>query len=258
MIKKHFTEQVISNELIAQNTYLMKLTCAEDFLRFYRPGQFAHIEIPHAKELLLRRPISINYVDMDKKEVHLAYNAIGKGTKLLSLVKAGDTLDVLMPLGNGFQLTDDMKKIWLIGGGIGIAPLKSLSCKYPDKEYTAFLGYRTKDFVYQVHDFEAFARTHVTTDDGTYCTQGFCTDILREELAEHGAPDVILACGPHIFFRSLCRVVKDVPTFVSLEQHMGCGTGGCAVCVCKVNGEHKKVCMQGPVFNIKEVDSLYE
>ena len=138
MIKKHFTEKVLANELIAQNTYLMRLTCTEDFLRIYRPGQFAHIEIPHAKDLLLRRPISINYVDFEKKEVHLAYNAVGKGTRLLSLVRAGDMLDVLMPLGNGFQLAGDMKRVWLVGGGIGIAPLKSLYCKYPDREYTAF------------------------------------------------------------------------------------------------------------------------
>lgn len=258
MIKKHFVERVLSNDLIAQNTYLMKLTCEEGLLKLYRPGQFAHIKIPNAGELLLRRPISINYVDFEKREVHLAYNAIGKGTELLSKVREGEMLDLLMPLGNGFQLADSMKKVWLIGGGIGIAPLKSLYCKYPDREYTAFLGYRTKEFVYQTEDFEAFAKTHVTTDDGSFCEQGFCTDVLQKELAESGAPDVILACGPHVFFRSLARVAGEIPTFVSLEQHMGCGTGGCAVCVCRVNGEHKKVCTQGPVFNMKEVDALYE
>ncbi len=258
MIKKHFTEQVLANDLIAQNTYLMKLTCTEDFLRLYRPGQFAHIEIPNAKELLLRRPISINYVDFGKKEVHLAYNTVGKGTKLLSLVRAGDTLDVLMPLGNGFQLADNMKKVWLVGGGIGIAPLKSLYCKYPDREYTAFLGYRNREYVYEAHDFELFAKTHITTDDGSYCTRGFCTDVLRAELEESGPPDVILACGPHVFFKSLARAAGDIPTFVSLEQHMGCGTGGCATCVCKVGGQYKKVCLQGPVFDIREVDSLYD
>ena len=257
MIKKHTTERVLSNELIAQNTYLMKLTCSEDAMRFYRPGQFAHIEIPHARELLLRRPISINYVDFEKKEVHIAYNAIGKGTKLLSLVRPGDTLDVLMPMGNGFMLKDDMKKVWLIGGGIGIAPLKSLSCKYPDREYTAFLGYRSKECVYQIQDFESFATTHVATDDGTFGVAGFCTNLLADELSKD-KPDVILAGGPLVFFRTLARVIGDVPAFVSMEQHMGCGTGGCATCVCKIGGEYKKVCTQGPVFDIREVDALYE
>ena len=261
MIKKQFAERVLENRLIAENTYLMRLTCAEEVIRLFRPGQFAHIEIPNAGELLLRRPISINYVDSAKKEVHLAYNVVGKGTERLSYVHPNDVIDVLMPLGNGFQLTDSMKKVWLVGGGIGIAPLKSLTCKYPDREYTAFLGYRSKSCVYEVKDLEAFAKTYVTTDDGSYCRKGFCTDVLLEEIEKSGAPDVILACGPHLFFRSLARVVEKIggiPAFVSLEQRMGCGTGGCATCVCKVGGKHKKVCLQGPVFPIREVDSLYD
>lgn len=259
MVNKHTIEKVLSNELIAENTYLLKVTCTDDFLRYFRPGQFAHIEIPHAKELLLRRPISINYVDEAKKEVHLAYAVVGKGTRLLSLVKSGDTLDILMPLGNGFQLGDDMKKVWLIGGGIGIAPLKSLKVKYPDKEYTAFLGYRSANCVYEVQDFEGFAGTYVATDDGTFGQHGFCTNLLQERLKEE-KPDVVLSCGPMPFFKSLARVMEgtDIPVYVSMEQHMGCGTGGCAVCVCKIKGQHKKVCIEGPVFNMREVDALYE
>lgn len=155
------------------------------------------------------------------------------------------------------MLKDDMKKVWLIGGGIGIAPLKSLSCKYPDREYTAFLGYRSKECVYQIQDFESFATTHVATDDGTFGVAGFCTNLLADELSKD-KPDVILACGPLVFFRTLARVIGDVPAFVSMEQHMGCGTGGCATCVCKIGGEYKKVCTQGPVFDIREVDALYE
>ncbi len=256
-MKKHYVETVISNDLIAANTYLLKLTCEEAFLRWFRPGQFAHIEIPHAKESLLRRPISINSVDEQKKQVHIAYNAVGKGTRLLTLVKPGDTLDLLMPLGNGFNIREDMKKIWLVGGGIGCAPLKSVMDKYPDREYKAFLGYRTRDAVYEEKDFAAGAEVFLSTDDGTYGICGFCTNALANELKKE-QPDVILACGPHLFFKSLAKNVGDVPTQVSLEQHMGCGTGGCTTCVCKVGGEYKRVCMQGPVFDIREVDSLYD
>lgn len=261
MIKKHFLEQVLENKLIAENTYLMKLTCTDEFIRIFRPGQFAHIEIPNARELLMRRPISINYVDIEKKEVHLAYNVVGKGTRILAGVRPEEKIDLLMPLGNGFQLTDEMKKVWMIGGGIGIAPLKSLICKYSDRDYTAFLGYRNRTCIYEVSDFEQFAKTFVTTDDGSYGIKGFCTDVLKDEMEKNGAPDVILACGPHLFFRSLARVTESIPglpVFVSLEQRMGCGTGGCATCVCKVGGKHQKVCLQGPVFPIREVDSLYD
>ncbi|MEA4854463.1 MAG: dihydroorotate dehydrogenase electron transfer subunit [Christensenella sp.] len=257
MIKKHFIEKVVSQEEIAENTYLMKLTCAQEAIRIFRAGQFMHIEIPHARELLLRRPISINYVDVKRKEVHIVYNAIGKGTRLLTLCRPGDMLDILMPLGNGFTLPEDAKKIWLIGGGVGIAPLKSIHCNYPDKEYSAFLGYRNADCVYQVQDFEKFAKTYVTTDDGSFGTKGFCTQVLADQLKSE-TPDMILACGPTPFFRSLAKVVGDVPTLVSLEQRMGCGTGGCAVCACSIRGEYKKVCLNGPVFPIKEVDALYD
>jgi len=116
-MKKHFTERVISNEEIAFNTYLLCFTCDDEMLRLFRPGQFAHVKIPCHGELLLRRPISINCAEFRKKEVHLAYNAIGKGTGGLTEVKAGDMLDVLMPMGNGFTITPAMKKIWLVGGG---------------------------------------------------------------------------------------------------------------------------------------------
>ncbi|MDL2236679.1 dihydroorotate dehydrogenase electron transfer subunit [Christensenellaceae bacterium OttesenSCG-928-K19] len=255
-MKKHYSEKVLSNELIAQNTYLLKITCEDEFLKWFRPGQFVHIQIPAANELLLRRPISINYVDYEKRQVHIAYYVVGKGTRLLSQVRPGDILDVLMPLGNGFSITSSMQKIWLVGGGIGNAPLKSMFSKYMDREYKAFLGFRCEDAVYQEADFCEYAATCVTTDDGSYGGCGFCTDVLKEELAKD-TPDVILACGPMPLFKTLASIVGDIPTQVSMEQHMGCGTGGCATCVCGIGGENKRVCLEGPVFDIKEVDALY-
>ncbi len=252
MLNKHYLEKILYNQIIAKDTYLLKLTCSEQMLKFFRPGQFGHIEIPQHQELFLRRPISINYVDYHKKEVHFVYQVVGKGTAILAMQKEGDTLDVVMPLGKGFALKEEQKKVWLIGGGVGVAPLKSLSAYYPNAEYTAFLGFRSKDYIYQQKDFESFAKTIITTDDGTAGREGFITEVLRQEV-EKTKPDVILACGPHVFFKSLANVVGDIPTFVSLEQHMGCGTGGCTTCVCKIGEEYKKVCLQGPVFNIKEV-----
>lgn len=254
-MKKHFREKVISNEVIAENTYLLRFTCDDEFLKWFRPGQFAHVQIPDAGELLLRRPISINCADFKKKEVHLAYVPVGKGTLRLTAVQPGDTLDLLMPMGNGYMITPEMKKIWLVGGGIGCAPLKSMFDKYQDREYKAFLGFRSQKFVYQEEGFRRMAETFISTDDGSYCTHGFCTDLLKMEL-ERDRPDVILSCGPMPFFRALAKVVGDVPTQVSMEQRMGCGTGGCATCVCGIGGENKRVCVQGPVFNLKEVDGL--
>jgi len=129
--------------------------------------------------------------------------------------------------------------------------------KFQDREYKAFLGFRSKNYVFGEDRFRMNAETHITTDDGSYCVKGFCTDVLKQEL-EKDTPDVILSCGPFPFFRALARVVGDVPTQVSMEQRMGCGTGGCSTCVCGVGGEYRRVCVEGPVFDIKEVDGLYD
>jgi len=257
MIQKQYTETVVSNGPIAEKTWRIVITCSDEFLKLFRPGQFAHIKIPHAEESLLRRPISISHVDREARQAHLCYGLVGKGTKLLSQVAAGEKLEVLMPMGNGYRITDDMKKIWVIGGGMGVAPLRSLPARYPDREYTAFLGFRSRDFMYNVEEFEKFAETIVMTDDGTHGKKGFCTEALAERLKED-RPDVILACGPLVFFKTLVKVAGDVPVQVSMEQHMGCGVGGCSTCVCRIGGEYRRVCVEGPVFDIKEVSDLYD
>ncbi|MGI6154091.1 MAG: dihydroorotate dehydrogenase electron transfer subunit [Christensenellaceae bacterium] len=257
MIQKHFTEEIIGNEQLSENTWRMRLTCSDAVLRLFRPGQFAHIKVPGMEESLLRRPISINKVDYERKEVHIAYAQMGKGTKRLAELRAGEKLDLLMPMGNGYKITDDMKKIWLIGGGIGIAPLMSVFGKFPDREYTAFLGFKGKAFVYMEEEFRAAADTYISTDDGSYCEKGFCTDLMKKKLLED-KPDVVLSCGPLPFFKALAKVAGHLPVQVSMEQHMGCGTGGCATCVCKVGGEYKRVCVNGPVFDMREVGGLYD
>jgi dihydroorotate dehydrogenase electron transfer subunit len=158
-------------------------------------------------------------------------------------------------LGNSFKLEEKHKKIILVGGGIGIAPLLSVMTYYPDKEYTALLGYRSREYMYQKDVFEKKAKVYVTTDDGSYGHKGFATDLVRAQIVQN-SPDVILACGPHCFFESLKKEVDGtgVLTYVSLEQRMGCGTGGCSVCVCAIGGENKLICVEGPVFDLAEVE----
>ncbi len=255
MLKKHKCATVVENSSIAMNIYSMVLSVGEGELDYFRPGQFLHIKIP-AGELLLRRPISINDYDCAKNHIRIAYMVMGEGTKKLSAVRPGEELDILFPLGNGYKLEDSHKKVLLIGGGIGIAPLLSVMTFYPDREYTALLGYRCKDLVYELEEFQQKAKkVLVTTDDGTFGQKGFSTDLLEEQLMAE-MPDVILACGPHCFFASLKKITSkyDVRTYASLEQHMGCGTGGCSVCVCKVAGENRRICMEGPVFDLAEVE----
>lgn len=258
-MQKKITGTVISNEKIAKDTMEMVLHVPDFEEALFVPGSFAHIKIPEANELLLRRPISIHYYDFAKKELHFAYLVVGKGTKLLSQAMPGQQLDLLAPLGNGFCLNPEQKKVWLVGGGIGIAPLLSLKNVYEDREFTAFLGYKSREYLYKQEAFAEFCReVHLCTDDGSAGEKGFVTQLVAEQMKGQ-VPDVILACGPMPMLYALKEAVAGQPVKVlaSLEEHMGCGVGGCAVCTCKIGKEdeydYKKVCLDGPVFDLKEV-----
>ncbi len=257
MIEKHIFSRVISNEKIARDTYVMVLTANDDIMTYFRPGQFAHIKLPASASRLLRRPISVNYADYAEKTLHFAYLITGEGTKRLSHCAAGDQLDILAPLGQGFKVKDNHRKIWLVGGGIGIAPLLTLGNFYKDREYSAFLGYKSREYAYQTADFENFCKhVFIASDDGTIGERDFVTTVLQKQL-EKEKPDLILSCGPLPMFRALKKVWEqagaDVDTQVSMEQHMGCGVGGCYTCTCMVAGSMKRVCIDGPVFDIREV-----
>lgn len=256
MEKQCFAE-VIENKPIAQKTYLLTVRVTDEMVRLFVPGQFAHIKVPHSDSRLLRRPISIHAVEESEATMQFAYLVQGEGTQRIAASVPGDALDILAPLGNGFAIRPEHKKIWLVGGGIGIAPLYSLKNAYPDRSYRAFLGYKSSEYIYETERFEAFcASTAILTDDGSAGEKGFVTDALARAL-EKEKPDVILACGPTPMFRSLRAVWEKcgrVETQISMEQHMGCGVGGCYTCTCGVGGKMKRVCVDGPVFDIGEVE----
>jgi dihydroorotate dehydrogenase electron transfer subunit len=247
------------NEQIASNIYRMRLFCEGADLDHFVPGQFADLAVPGHGELLLKRPLSICTVDAKAQTVTLVYQIKGKGTKAFSELRAGDGVDAILPIGRGFSLNSGDKTVFLVGGGVGIAPLLSAVQKWRDKTYEAFLGYRGKEYEYCLWDFkESCAKIFVTSDDGTLGDKGFVTQALEKRLNE-ALPDVILACGPIPMLKALQEVVKkfNVPAQVSMEQRMGCGFGACSTCTCGINSggglEYKKVCVEGPVFDLREV-----
>lgn len=251
---------VEENNEIAKGIYRMVLMCKEADLVHFVPGQFANIGIPNHSELLLKRPISINAIDVNQHTVTLVYQIHGKGTSALTSVGHGMKVDTIMPVGSGFNLKSTDKKVFLVGGGVGIAPLLTVTQKWTDKSYEAYLGYRGKDYEYCLEDFEQVCENvFVTSDDGTIGKKGFVTDILKKRL-EETKPDVVLACGPVAMLRALKAVLQPfgISAQVSMEQRMCCGFGACAVCVCGVNKgdglEYKKVCVEGPVFDLYEVE----
>ena len=248
---------LISSTKVAVDTYEMVLDM-ENARRDAIPGQFVHIQIPNRPDMLTRRPISINSIDTASGTMTLIVQARKEGTKILCEQLPNTILDVIGPVGRGFFLHKDTKKVAIVGGGIGVAPLRYLIERNPQIEFYSFLGYRSKKYAYQIPIFKEISTLYLHTDDGSAGRKGFPTDTLdRMMITEHF--DAICACGPLPLFKSLANIANkyDVPCYISMEERMGCGIGACKVCVCEtnINGEkdYKKVCQDGPVFDISEV-----
>jgi len=256
-MSRHQKAMLISSEKVAVDTYEIVLEM-QNARRDAIPGQFVHIQVPNRPDLLMRRPISINTIDTASGTLTLIIQSKGRGTQVLCELKPNAILDVIGPVGRGFFLHKDTKKVALVGGGIGVAPLRYLIERNPQIEFYSFLGFRGKKFAYQVPVFKKKSNLYLHTDDGTMGKKGFATNTLDKMMkTEHF--DAICACGPAPMFRALNQVVSkyDVPCYVSLEERMGCGIGGCKVCVCETMDDgvkdFKKVCQDGPVFDIRKV-----
>lgn len=248
---KDYIATIVKNEKIAENIHAVTFALDEDIC--IRCGQFGNISVGGTH--LLRRPIAICKVD--GREVTFCYQLKGEGTHKLKTMGAGTKVNVLMPLGNGFFVEENEKKVALVGGGVGVFPLISVLRQYAgEKEIAAYIGYRNKGAVCGVEEFEK-ANTFVgVTDDGSYGEKMNAVQAFAKDLEKGYRPDVVLSCGPTPMLRALKALVEkeNLPCYVSLEERMGCGIGACLVCVCdRTNGAKARVCKDGPVFNAKEV-----
>ena len=249
---KDYIATIVKNERIAENVYAVTFALDEDIK--VRAGQFGDIAVGGTH--LLRRPIAICKVV--NREVTFCYQIKGDGTKILKEMGAGTRLSVLMPLGNGFFVEENEKKVALVGGGVGVFPLISVLRAYADtKEISAYIGYRNKNAVCGVEEFEKADKFVAVTDDGSYGEKMNAVQAFAADLAKGNRPDVVLACGPTPMLRALKTLVEkeNLPCYISLEERMGCGIGACLVCVCDLtNGKKARVCKDGPVFNANEVN----
>ncbi|MGI6122904.1 MAG: dihydroorotate dehydrogenase electron transfer subunit [Acetivibrionales bacterium] len=240
-------------EQLNTDTFLFTIN-SEKVSKKARAGQIVHVKCGDEDGVLLRRPISICSVDRENGTFDIVFQIRGKGTKILSKYKAGDDIDIMGPLGQGFSLYPKHKKIIVVGGGIGIFPLLQLLKDHPAENKKAILGFRDKSCVILEKEFkQASDKLIITTDDGSYGEKGFVTDILKKELDKEPA-DMVFFCGPLIMMKLGVGIVKeyDIPCQVSMEQRMGCGIGACLVCVCKTkkgdDWDYTQVCKKGPVF----------
>jgi len=222
------------------------------------PGQFVMVRVGEGLDPLLRRPFSIHRVNADGT-LSLLFKVIGKGTRLLAGITAGATVDLIGPLGNGFNL-DPPGSFCMIGGGMGIAPLYFLAQKFRQTEYRGnnqpvLLGAQTQaELLLLAEEFSELGYSVLTaTDDGSLGHQGFVTELLDEILLQ---VKQVYACGPIPMMRKVALKCRDagVSCQVSLETHMACGLGACLGCTFPASGGgYKHVCKDGPVLSAEEV-----
>ncbi len=217
------------------------------------PGQFLHIRCGKGDDPLLRRPISICRVDKEKGNVMLWYQVVGKGTSLLSQVRRGDCLDIVGPLGRGFEPVTAGKTVFLVGGGVGSAPLVFLGNELaPEKEVVAFFGGASEEMLL-MPCLTRLENCEYATDDGSFGYPGTVIGLLEEQM-KGKMPDILYACGPQGMLREVVRIAEEnsIPLQVSLEARMACGVGACLGCSFprskKSGGGWARVCQDGPVF----------
>lgn len=250
--------RIVSQERIATDIYSMWLQ-ADKIAQNAKPGQFLSLYSRNGSRLL-PRPISICEIDKVKGRIRLVYRVTGKGTgtEEFSRLHANVPVETLGPLGNGFPLEEARgKKVFLIGGGIGIPPMLE-TARELEAHKQIVLGYRDELFLNEA--FEAYGRVYVATEDGSAGTKGNVMDAIREN---HLDADVIFACGPTPMLRAVRAYAgeKGIPCWISMEEHMACGVGACLACVCRskeIDGHshvhNKRICKEGPVFLSTEVE----
>ena len=254
-MKKYVLDlKVVSVESLSDKHVLIKLT-DEKPLPEMKPGQFVEVRVDHSATTMLRRPISINFVDREKNQLWLLVAMVGDGTKQLGKLQAGDTLNCMLPLGNGFTMpTLKEQKYLLVGGGVGVAPLLYFGKMIKDfgAEVTFLLGARKDTDLLELDEFAKIGKVCITTEDGSAGEVGFVTN---HSVLENEKFDMISTCGPKPMMVSVARFAKKagVECEVSLENKMACGVGACLCCVEKTTEGHKCVCTDGPVINIKQL-----
>ncbi len=235
--------EILSNEKLTSNVYKMLLK--GDTSAITAPGQFVNIKL---EGKFLRRPISI--CDYSDCTITLIYKVVGVGTEQMAEMKAGESLDVLVGLGNGYSLDKCGEKPLLIGGGVGVPPLYNLCKKLIEqgKQVNVVLGFNTKEEIFLADDFAALgAAVSVATADGSFGVKGFVTDAMKSIDYSY-----FFTCGPMPMFKAIEAVAATSGQY-SFEERMGCGFGACMGCSCKTKYGNKRICKDGPVLEREEI-----
>ena len=235
--------EIKSNKKLTDSIYEMVLV--GDTSSITAPGQFINIKLDG---FYLRRPISI--CDYDKDTITIIYKVVGEGTEVMSQMNAGEKLDVLCGLGNGFDTSKSLDMPVLIGGGVGVPPMYNLCKKLiaEGKKVTVILGFNKKEEIFYEDEFKKLgADVKVTTVDGSYGIKGFVTDALKDTDYSY-----FFTCGPMPMFKAIESTATTSGQY-SFEERMGCGFGACMGCSCKTKYGNKRICKDGPVLVREEI-----
>ena len=233
---------ITENNRIAKDVYRMVLR--GDVSGIKNPGEFINLKLDG---FYLRRPISV--CDLADNSVTIIYKVVGKGTDAMSRMTAGDTIQALTGLGNGYDLSYSGDRPLLIGGGVGVPPMVLLAKRLiaQGKKVSAVLGFNTADEVFYEDEFRALGcEVTVATVDGSHGVKGFVTDALPDEYS------YFYTCGPEPMLRAVYRATNTSGQF-SFEERMGCGFGACMGCSCKTVTGYKRICKDGPVLKKEEI-----
>ncbi|MEA3363976.1 MAG: dihydroorotate dehydrogenase electron transfer subunit [Thermodesulfobacteriota bacterium] len=268
---KNIKTIILSNQEISPGYFRMKIL-APGYSQLSKPGQFVMFRVQRSLPPLLRRPFGIFRVGfmpadcegMPAKEfIELIYKVVGSGTEIMQRLHHGDPVELLGPLGEGFDLGDPDEEKILVGGGIGLVPLYPLAERLVGKSRVRLLmGGRTRDDIIVVTEFERLGvGTYVSTEDGSLGEEGLVTRVLERKLDKY-PKSTVYACGPMPMIEAVQKICNErgIPLQVSLEALMACGVGACLGCVVK-GADHTEVeprylctCTSGPVFNADELD----
>ncbi|MEI0540162.1 dihydroorotate dehydrogenase electron transfer subunit [Brachyspira pulli] len=245
---------IIDNIQISDDKYLLRVKSKESY-KYSKAGQFFMLK----SSTFLRRPISLHYIDNDVLEFY--YQVKGEGTQYLSKLKKDDTINIQGPLGNGFDTSIQNKKVLIVAGGMGIAPIKLLIAKLiNNNSITLIMGGANESAIKIMQRFNTNnIEVYITTDDGSVGDKCNTVDKTKEILKEKSF-DIIYTCGPTIMMKGLIKVAREnnIQCYASLEERIACGVNACLGCNIEIKDENsengyilKKVCHDGPVFDSK-------
>ena len=257
--------EILWNKQISSTCYKIGMSCPETY-SMAKPGQFIMLRFAGQTDPLLRRPFSIhNLITSNGKTegVELLYKVVGKATAILARQQPGKSVDLLGPLGTGFIIPRETRAIHVVAGGIGVAPMVFLATMLHRSQFDfsncrVFIGGRTRDDLLCRDDFVQLGiAVETTTDDGSAGDQCLVTHPL-ETAVDHRRPDLIVACGPMAMLACVIGIAEKhrIPCQVSIETMMACGMGaclGCAVAGRKSSDKYLHACLNGPVFDIREL-----